>query len=387
MAYSRRYLITLLMTTPYEWSADYGRQTARELSKKHVVWCYVWHTMPSLKELLLGTEKCVVLERKDERVWVYTAIHWLPFKRFQFIVRLNQRINVLLFRFLQWVVSMRNHFDSRLLWVFDTAFFELKRLFRYDKVLYDSLDFFAGALNGNQRKNYERTEKRFILEADFLFANSHFLYNRIKQLRSDVKLVPQGFSVEEFTHKTVVNIVDRKRKVVGYVGGINKRLDYSLLFSLIADHPNWDFEFWGPSQLEDGDLSTQKHIEVLQSFGNVRLGQVKRSALGKVISRFDVGTIPYVPSEFNTYCFPMKLFEYFYFGKRVVSCPIDELMRAEYEPFVGIANSKDEWERQLTQALSAQLTGKEKRIQFELALSHSWSEKISIILNTVESRV
>lgn len=375
----RNSVVTLLMTTPYEWSADYGRQTAIELSNNSYVFCYIWHNMLSVKEIFTSGFRIKLLERKNEAIWVYTAVHWLPFKRFSFIVRLNEFLNVLVFNFIQKIFSFKLKTARKIVWVFDPGYYHLLSLFKFDFLVYDCLDFFAGVLTGKERKLYETNEKLLMLRADIVAANSHFHYNRIMEITSKVLLVPQGFDEKSFlsNSKIKTTVIPKSSPIIGYVGGINSRLNFNLLFKLIDRHPSWQFVFWGPIQIDQGNDLLVKNIEKLQSFSNVTIGQSERKYLRSIIRQFDVGIIPYLETDFNVFCFPMKLFEYFYFGKQVISSEIDELQY--YKKSVYIAKTINEWEASLSKVLSTKLRVADKNYLKFLSQSHSWKNKIDMI--------
>ena len=75
----------------------------------------------------------------------------------------------------------------------------------------------------------------------------------------------------------------------------------------------------------------------------------------------------------------MKLFEYFYVGKPVVSVDIIELKR--FPKFVKIANSTNDWEKVISALLSKPWPKKIKEAQIKLAKENSWENKIAQVLS------
>src|SRR5690606_22425925 len=112
---------------------------------------------------------------------------------------------------------------------------------------------------------------------------------------------------------------------IGFVGGISSRIDFPLVEALVKNNPQWNFAFWGPIQTSEA----RRRMDRLRRRPNFTHGETQhKDAVPAIISHFDVATIPYDSSQsFNRYCYPMKLFEYFYMGKPILSTPIEELSR------------------------------------------------------------
>jgi glycosyltransferase involved in cell wall biosynthesis len=80
------------------------------------------------------------------------------------------------------------------------------------------------------------------------------------------------------------------------------------------------------------DASMQHPIDVLNVCSNIFFhDQVSPTKIPEILNSITVGMIPYRKTRFTTYCYPMKLFEYFFMGIPVVTTPIKELARfSEY---------------------------------------------------------
>lgn len=79
--------------------------------------------------------------------------------------------------------------------------------------------------------------------------------------------------------------------------------------------------------------------------------------------------------------YPMKLFEYFYAGKPVVSTPIEELKR--FPKYVKTGNAADEWEKHIRMLLSRPWPKVYMGEQRELARKNSWDKKIQAISSVI----
>jgi len=110
-----------------------------------------------------------------------------------------------------------------------------------------------------------------------------------------------------------------RRNVVLYQGGINQRLDYPLLLSLVRLLPDWEFRFCGAARDLEG-------WNVLQAEPNVRwLGDLKPGAIAQAMCEATVGIIPFVQDAWIRNSLPLKAWEYVACGLPVVTMPIDAL--------------------------------------------------------------
>lgn len=374
--------------TSWNWSADYVRQTCFELSRRGKVYCFVWYNTLSIKEYLLSKEKKQVIFTSRKNILVFQPLYWIPFKRFEIIRELNFYLNLVLFYFIFFLDF--GFFDkSKITWIFHPNFATILPFAKCmkSKIVFDLVDNFIASIQGVQAATLIARQNKLARAATLTTANSHYLYKQLSKDVGDVLFVPQGFDVKAFSlhdnyfsHKRTMD----KRPILGYVGGINYRIDYKLLKVLVKNHPEWDFWVWGPLQ----DLNTSNGLlewRWLKEQSNFKTGECERKDLGKVISRFDIGLIPYnLSSEFDQYCHPMKVFEYFYYGKPVVSAPIDELKQPSYKHFVRVSKGVKEWERNIVHWLEKPLTKEDRRMQREFALSQRWENKIGMIMQKLQ---
>jgi len=82
---------------------------------------------------------------------------------------------------------------------------------------------------------------------------------------------------------------------------------------------------------------TEKNLQKIADYPNTYFLKSKnRYKVYAAIKNFDIGIIPYnIKIPFNKYCYPMKaVLNIFIFGKLVISTPIEELKRPEFNKFI-----------------------------------------------------
>lgn len=366
-------IIVIPFNVPWNWSTDYLNQTAFELARQdNIVICYLWADAKSLKEFTVSGKYPKLIKRHSKNIYLVNPTYFIPFRRFKLVANLNSLINLLFLRCFAELVSFIRKTEKKTFWIFDPNLIFIYKYFgKKYFLLYDCVDLFSNA-----------NEPYLCKTADLVVANSHVLQNHLSQYRKRIKLVPQGFRISDFQkRKYKIKDLNLKKPVIGFVGGVNARLDYDLLLNLAQRNPNWNFAVWGPIlEKEKINRETWNKMQKLFSLPNVKTGQSKdKKEIPGIISQFDVGMIPYdISQNFNKFCHPMKLFEYFYSGIPVISTPIEELFY--FKDLVFIENDYKEWQKSIEKILSKTWPLANKAKQKQLAIRNSWKNKINNIL-------
>lgn len=368
-------LVVIPFDLPWVHTADYAHQTATELAKHNVVVCYMQKEAKSIREYLFSGQKKSQFRYFSSNIYHYYPIYIIPFRRFYLIEKINTFLNIFLLKIL-----LRRHIKQfkrfkKLLWLFYPDYrFMVEYFGKSFESIYDCVDY-HGLRN-------TREESLLIAGCKYCFVNSRVLFNIHKTMRKDIVLVPQGFRLKDFqTQKKTKSTFAIPHPVIGYVGGINSRLDIALLSSVAKTMQHCSFVLVGPIQEKNIVSSFNK----LSSQSNVYwLDYQAKASIPSIIQAFDVCMIPYKSSNmYNARSFPMKLFEYFYMGKPVISTPLEELKK--YSNYVKMGATVQEWEEHISSLLSKPWPKSYKKKQRKLAAANSWEKKIDKILRVIES--
>lgn len=382
-------IIVIPFNLPWEWTTDYYNQTAITLANSgNTVICFLWQDALSLNEHFQKKIYPTVLSVYRQNIYIYRPIHILPFRRFKRISELNLVINVLIVKFLISFLNRRRH-KRQFLWIFDPGFYPLLRFFGNDYYsIYDCVDYYQGSsFNKNTLSTIKKFERSMLLKCNKVFVITNQLYKIHSNIRSQIKIVPQGFRIEQFVLCRSKSPNHGKGNIIiGYIGGINDRLDYVLLLNLVKQMPKIQFTFCGQKQFLSSQFNyyEKNYLLKLFNFPNVQyLKNIDKTEIPNILSTFSIGIIPYNKNQsFNKYCFPMKLFEYFYMGIPVISTPIEELRR--FPTYVKISSTAAEWEHNIIELLSKPWPISYKREQRKLAIANSWEQKIKVISKYID---
>lgn len=377
-------LVIILYDHPWEHTSDYASQTSEYLRKQNLVVGLLLKDARSIKEVFFGRQHGWFVKKQQTNCYFIKPLFVIPFRRFQTIVRINMFLNIMLIRFLLQCTMFLRKTTKKYIWIYNPEHYFIMKLFGPTFVsIYDCVDY-HGASETAQK------EKDLVCSSDWVFVNSHTLLSVHKKIRNDVHLVPLGFDLHSFseTRSRPTIQLPPDKPIVGYIGGINSRLDYHLLLDLIKRNKQYNFIFIGPIQKHEShnvfETRIKPKIDSLFSFPNVyHFPYVSKDMIPGVISQFDICSIPYNERfGFNKYCYPMKLFEYFYMGKPVISTPIDELKR--FPTYVKIGKTATEWEKNIQGILSKPWPMSYQKEQKTLAVENSWDRKFSQMLKFID---
>jgi Glycosyltransferase len=222
-----------------------------------------------------------------------------------------------------------------------------------------------------------RLEKQFMNMADATIVTSEGL------LRKKSLLTPACFLVKNAANtglfKAAFSAHPANSKIVGYVGSIDKRLDYDLLEDLVSSLPGKRFVFVGRVTYETG-------AERLKQFPNVVfMGAKKVQELPALIASFEVGIIPFLKNEFTAGIYPLKINEYLAVGIPVVSTNFGYLQ--DFSNIISIIDTYDGFRAAvLAASISDESALRLQRLSF--AEQNSWHkrmEELSEVIGKLEN--
>lgn len=239
----------------------------------------------------------------------------------------------------------------------------------YQALIYEMMDDYP-LVHPAFQKEISNSEEWFIHHASLVIATSDSLAERAKKIKKSpqVKVIKNGVDFEFFTQipKEIPKEFNITGKIAGYIGSIEKWIDFDLIDFLSKNRPDINFLFIGPRRIKQ--VPKRKNI--------FYIGPVDYEWIPTYCQRFDVCLIPFLKSPFSDSINPVKLFEYLALGKPVVSYRMKEL--EYYQGVVYLAENKEEFLTLIEKALSESDESIAK-MRKEIARSNDWgiiAEKI-----------
>ena len=160
------------------------------------------------------------------------------------------------------------------------------------------------------------SENQLVKESDLVICTSKALCLEKKELNTNTYFVPNGTDASHGISTQESSIHEKlkhfPKPVIGYLGTIERRINYALIQETALANPDKTFIFAGP-------VSDNYVPESLYQTPNVHIiGPVPYIEVPQMIRSFDVAIIPFKKDEVSNTIFPIKLFEYLSAGKPVV---------------------------------------------------------------------
>ncbi len=173
-----------------------------------------------------------------------------------------------------------------------------------------------------QKKNLEENYLQTLSSADIVFANCESLAETMQDhVTSKIHVVPNGAErFDQYPQAPVPDVLKNiKGPIVGYVGNLRDRIDWTLLHEVVAAMPDVTFVFFGPAGDNLNALSLAQHSNVHV------LGIIPYDALAFHLKAFDVGIVPHLNNELTERMNPLKVYNYFAAGLPIVSSEVANL--------------------------------------------------------------
>lgn len=224
------------------------------------------------------------------------------------------------------------------------------------------------------KKHGVALEERFMQMADGVIVTSKGLYEAKKGQCRACYVVKNAVNIDLFSKGFHTGI--EQKKVVGYVGSIDERLDYDLLVHLIEKMPDTQFVFVGRVTT---DFEEEK---VLTKYPNVTLTGAKLpEELPGYLKTFSAGIIPFVKSDFTKGIYPMKINEYLAAGLPVVSTDFSNL--DDFEGIIQITGDKQQFLNYLETELATD-TAEKRNGRLAIAKQNTWAVRADELSAAIE---
>jgi len=200
-----------------------------------------------------------------------------------------------------------------------------------------------------------------------------------------VSLVPNAANFHLFNQALDKNLqvhqaIPSGRKTIGYLGNIERRIDFHLLLQLMERLSDFQLIMAGPIEL--------KYVpeEVLHHPRIKFIGAVAHEDAPSVLKGFDVAIIPFLIDEVSDGIYPLKLFEYLAAGKPVVTTNFNPSVLRELSQVVEIAQSANQFVELVERAAQSDtLLEREKRVA--IARINTWKERAKLFDQLIQLNV
>lgn len=227
--------------------------------------------------------------------------------------------------------------------------------------------------------NYDRkhgliSEELIVKECDLVICTSKQLYKEKKAINPHTYFIPNAADVEHFNKALYIHNHDNtllkgiKKPIIGYIGNIERRIDYDLVVNVAKQQPDKNFVFVGPVEKEF--VPTQ-----FLNTPNIYLpGKAEYEDLPAILSQFDIAIIPFKKDDVSNTIFPLKLFEYLGAGRPVISTNFNEDLKDFTKGSVSFCDDIESFSSSINNFIENDNT-EQKLYRVKIAKENTWDHR------------
>jgi teichuronic acid biosynthesis glycosyltransferase TuaH len=235
-------------------------------------------------------------------------------------------------------------------------------------------------------KHGKYLQRDAVQHADVIISTAPALQqNFVDQGYLNSYLVPNAANFDLFNRASTdlplhASVQSISGKVIGYLGNIERRIDFELLKRVLNQLPDWTLVLAGPVERQYVPVEFFNHRQV--KF----IGPVVHHDAPAVVKRFDVAIIPFKCDEVTSGIYPLKLFEYMAAGKPVVTTNFNPDVLNELPEVVHSADTPELFADFVLLAYSTDNRQKrEKRIQ--VASQNTWEHRAQVFSSLIAEQL
>jgi glycosyltransferase involved in cell wall biosynthesis len=237
-------------------------------------------------------------------------------------------------------------------YVFHPMYLQYVERMRADLIVYSPFDLFSKMPDWSDEKSAE--EQRLVDLCGLVITSSEPTRHALQQKTAKpVFCVPNGVDADLFEAGSALppppDLAAIPRPRIGYVGSLNRKVDFPLIRNIALREPSWHFVFIG---LEGNfDDVTGAAIEQCRQLPNVHFLPSKPVAnLPMYMGALDVGLMCYRKDTWADFGYPLKLHEYLASGLPVVSTPLQSIRGCD--EWIETADDEQSWRNAIGRALN-----------------------------------
>ena len=236
-------------------------------------------------------------------------------------------------------------------------------------------------------KHWAALEERVIANADLAFVTSRELRNLKVKHNPNTHILHNA--VDETIFRRAISerferpseIAHIKTPIIGFTGNMDaSRMDYTLLQNIALTHTDKTLVLVGPiNSNEFYDLGLDKMPNVITT------GSKNINDLPKYLQHFDCLIIPFLCNTLTASIYPLKINEYLFSGKPVISTSFSVDIRG-FGDVVYLAKDHSEFNQFISTAIAEDnLTRKDARIA--VARTNTWEHRVKEFWEVVEKHL
>ncbi|MBR1817817.1 MAG: glycosyltransferase [Bacilli bacterium] len=231
----------------------------------------------------------------------------------------------------------------------------------------------------NNKEEYEMYEKVLIEESKKIIVSATGLKKMFQEKyqcpAEKITLVRNGYDEKTFKDKEEYSVT-LQHPCATYVGTIDDWFDFDSIQKYAKKHPDFTFYLYGPV---GRNAQTFKEKNKLKNI--CFMGSVEHKYVPSILEKSDIVLLPFIINSLIEDVDPVKMYEYLYMKKEVVSSYWEELN--QFQGLVHFYGEVKDFESAMTDALSHKHKYNTKEYQ-RLMKESTWKERLIEYMNILK---
>lgn len=276
-----------------------------------------------------------------------------------------------------YLASILRTFRPEVIWLTYPALLSfIPRIAMKVPIVYDCMDdVFGFRGSSSKRLLLSRLEQQLVSRAASIFCSSEHLKKTLLERYGEecgrkTNVVRNGISANLLNECAPRSqpIRNESRTKVAYIGTVAEWMNFGVLLESLKRHQNIEFHLIGPVAVPE----VPRHERLIFH------GTIEHDRLPRLSEKFDAFMMPFVVTTLIESVDPVKLYEYVWYGRPIVSVYYDEIRR--FGPWVHFYHDEEEFHSLMGRLVRGDLplTG-DHRCRWEFLEDNTWSRRCSEI--------
>lgn len=350
----------------------------------HISWKWAKQRPQFLAECLSNDYFVNVVQKRDYRgdnikgsflksiKLIYLLI--LPYNARSSIVRFLNKIILRLF-------YSKVYYNSKIVWVTSPELYFLLPKRKADQLLiYDCMDdmlSFDGIKNNSNIYNfYKNAERQLLSDCDIILSSSNHLKHVLNQryrVNKEINVVNNGLTLTSLqSDSSSILKLDKTRVNIVYIGTVSKWMDWDLILNSLNKDESLLYHIVGPIE-----FNGPNHENIIY------YGSIEHNMVFTVMNESDILIMPFIVNDLIKSVNPVKLYEYIYSVKPVISVGYPETEK--FSDFVWLYDSFEVYFQLLQHIKQDNFAPKKSIVDcHRFCESNNWESRYQVIKNIIE---
>lgn len=274
-------------------------------------------------------------------------------------------------------------FKPEIVWHSSPEIYNSYRFKSNYKLIYDCMDDIQEFDNTQRRKkDLLQFENNLIEDSDLIFCSSEKIRDILIKRTNKNKffVINNAFNFSEIKYKFKNNLsaIENTTYNIGYFGTISTWFDFDTILLIVENYPKINIFLVGPIENLNINFPIHRNIKYI--------GQVKHEKLSILSQEIDAFIMPFKNNDLVKSVDPVKLYEYIYFNRPIISIKYDGLEK--FSKFVDFYESENDILPIIHEMINRKFTNKYSAIERKNFLSlNTWDARVGEIMSILNKNI